>query len=118
MMSPAMTRVRMSLFISLDGYASTTGSSLKNPMGVDRERLTETSSTTRTFRRFVAGDTSGAGAGGLDDHHAAETSRAPVPRSRVPLCSACTHFLTTRTGRDGGQTSYVTFTRKDYPLSN
>lgn len=67
-----MTRVRMSLFISLDGYASTTGSSPENPMGVDWERLTVAYSKTRTFRRLVFGDTSGAGTGGLDDYYAAE----------------------------------------------
>ena len=35
-----MTRVRIDMFASLDGYASTTGTSPDNPMGEDWGRLT------------------------------------------------------------------------------
>lgn len=68
-----MTSVRLSLFISLDGYASTTGGSPGNPMGEDWGRLTATYSETRTFRKLIFGDTSGAGTSGIDDHYAAES---------------------------------------------
>lgn len=68
-----MTSVRLSLFISLDGYASTTGGSPENPMGEDWGRLTAAYSETRTFRKLVFGDTSGAGTSGLDDYYAAES---------------------------------------------
>ena len=66
-----MTRVRMDLFSSLDGRSSTTDQTADNPMGEDWGRLTAAYATTRTFRRTVLGDTSGAGTTGLDDAHAA-----------------------------------------------
>jgi dihydrofolate reductase len=66
-----MTRVRMDLFVSLDGYTSTTGLSLSSPMGEDWGRLTAAYTATRTFRERVFGDTSGAGTIGIDDSHAA-----------------------------------------------
>lgn len=66
-----MTRVRMDLFASLDGYTSTTDQGSDNPMGSDWGRLTAAWSATRTFRERVFGDTSGAGTSGLDDHYAA-----------------------------------------------
>ncbi|KRF34075.1 dihydrofolate reductase family protein [Nocardioides sp. Soil805] len=66
-----MTRVRIDLFASLDGYASTTDRTPENPMGEDWGRLTAAYAATRTFRARVLGDTSGAGTTGLDDSHAA-----------------------------------------------
>ncbi|HEV7167162.1 MAG TPA: dihydrofolate reductase family protein [Micrococcaceae bacterium] len=66
-----MTRVRIDLFTSLDGYTSTTGHSPENPMGQDWERLTAAYIATRTFRERVFGDTSGTGTIGVDDSYAA-----------------------------------------------
>ncbi len=66
-----MTRVRIDLFSSLDGYSSTTDQTDENPMGEDWGRLTAAYGATRTFRRTVLGDSSGAGTTGLDDAHAA-----------------------------------------------
>lgn len=66
-----MTRVRMDLFTSLDGYMS--AESTDNPMGDDWERLTAAYTATRTFRETVFGDTSGRGTTGLDDRYAAAT---------------------------------------------
>ena len=54
-----MTRVRIDLFLSLDGYTSTTDYSPENPMGEDWGRLTAAYAATRTFRERVFGDTSG-----------------------------------------------------------
>ncbi|MCU1688855.1 MAG: hypothetical protein JWN61_1329 [Pseudonocardiales bacterium] len=65
-----MTRVRMSLFVSLDGYTATTGVTSEHPMGEDWERLTAAYAATRTFRERVFGDTSGAGTTGVDEAHA------------------------------------------------
>jgi dihydrofolate reductase len=69
-----MTRVRMDLFVSLDGYTSTSADSPENPMGDDWGRLTEAYSATRTFRTNVFGDTSGAGTTGIDESYAAAFS--------------------------------------------
>jgi dihydrofolate reductase len=66
-----MTRVRIDLFASLDGYASTTGGTSDNPMGEDWGRLTKAWAATRTFHERVFGDTSGAGTTGIDDSYAA-----------------------------------------------
>lgn len=66
-----MTRVRIDLFSSLDGYSSTTDQTADNPMGEDWGRLTAAYGATRTFRERVLGDTSGAGTTGLDDAYAA-----------------------------------------------
>src|SRR5689334_21891237 len=66
-----MTRVRIDLFSSLDGYSSTTDQTPENPMGEDWGRLTAAYGATRTFRQRVLGDTSGAGTTGLDDEYAA-----------------------------------------------
>ncbi len=66
-----MTRVRIDLFSSLDGYSSTTDQTAENPMGEDWGRLTAAYAATRTFRERVLGDTSGAGTTGLDDAYAA-----------------------------------------------
>jgi dihydrofolate reductase len=65
-----MTRVRIDLFVSLDGYTSTTGQSPDNPMGEDWGRLTAAYAATRTFRERVFGDTSDAGTTGIDDSYA------------------------------------------------
>ncbi|HEY0247731.1 MAG TPA: dihydrofolate reductase family protein [Gryllotalpicola sp.] len=64
-----MTRVRMDLFTSLDGYTPS-DSTPDNPMGEDWGRLTAAYSATRTFREKVFGDTSGAGTTGVDDRYA------------------------------------------------
>ena len=45
-----MTRVRINLFTSLDGYTSTTDQGPDNPMGADWGRLTAAYAATRTFR--------------------------------------------------------------------
>ena len=66
-----MTRVRIDLFASLDGCASTTGGTPDNPMGEDWGRLTAAYAATRTFHERVFGDTSGAGTSGVDDTYAA-----------------------------------------------
>ena len=66
-----MTRVRIDLNISLDGYASSTGHSPENPMGEDWGRLTAAYAATRTFRERVLGDTSGTGTTGIDNSYAA-----------------------------------------------
>ncbi|MBS0024051.1 dihydrofolate reductase family protein [Microbacterium paraoxydans] len=65
-----MTRVRMDLFASLDGY---TPSDLTpdSPMGEDWGRLTAAYAGTRTFREKIFGDTSGAGTTGVDERYAA-----------------------------------------------
>lgn len=61
-----MTRVRMNLFASLDGYTPSDASP-DNPMGEDWGRLTAAWASTRTFRERIFGDTSGAGTTGVDD---------------------------------------------------
>ncbi|MCW2845118.1 MAG: hypothetical protein JWN22_3034 [Nocardioides sp.] len=65
-----MTRVRINLNISLDGYTSA-GQSPENPMGEDWGRLTDAFVATRTMQEHVLGDTTGAGTTGLDDSYAA-----------------------------------------------
>ncbi len=65
-----MTRVRIDLNISLDGYASGDPTP-DNPMGEDWARLTAAYVATRTFRERVLGDTSGSGTTGVDDSYAA-----------------------------------------------
>jgi len=65
-----MTRVRIDLNISLDGFASGEPTP-DHPMGGDWERLTGSYAATRTFRERVLGDTSGAGTTGVDDSYAA-----------------------------------------------
>lgn len=64
-----MTRVRVDLFASLDGY--TAEPSADNPMGEDWALLTSAYAATRTFRTKVFGDTSGAGTSGIDESYAA-----------------------------------------------
>jgi len=65
-----MTRVRIDLFASLDGYTSG-GQTSDDPMGTDWGRLTAAYAATRTFHERVFGDTSGAGTTGVDDSYAA-----------------------------------------------
>jgi dihydrofolate reductase len=65
-----MTRVRIDLFASLDGYTST-GQTSESPMGADWGRLTAAWAATRTFHERVFGDTSGAGTTGIDDAYGA-----------------------------------------------
>ncbi len=64
-----MTRVRMDLFTSLDGYTPSDPTP-GNPMGEDWGRLTAAYAATRTFRESLFGDTSGAGTTGVDDRYA------------------------------------------------
>lgn len=64
-----MTRVRMNLFTSLDGYMPADPTT-ENPMGADWGRITAAHGATRTFREHVFGDTSGAGTTGVDDRYA------------------------------------------------
>ncbi|GAC69726.1 dihydrofolate reductase family protein [Gordonia soli] len=65
-----MTRVRVDLNISLDGFATTTDQTPEKPFGEDWGRLTDAYVSTRTFRSRVLGDTSGAGTTGVDDDFA------------------------------------------------
>lgn len=64
-----MTRVRVDLFISLDGFATTTDQTPENPFGDDWGRLTAAYAGTRTFRERVFHDSSGAGTTGVDDDY-------------------------------------------------
>ena len=66
-----MTRVRVDLNISLDGFATTTDQTPENPFGDDWGRLTAAYVNTRTFRERVLHDTSGEGTTGVDDDYAA-----------------------------------------------
>lgn len=66
-----MTRVRVDLFASLDGYTPKGDPTAENPMGEDWGPLTAAWTSTRTFRSSVLGDTTGAGSTGLDDTYAA-----------------------------------------------
>ncbi len=65
-----MTRVRMDLFTSLDGFTPSDPTP-EAPMGGDWDRITAAYVATRTFRERVFGDTSGAGTTGVDDRFAA-----------------------------------------------
>ena len=53
-----MTRVRVDLNISLDGFATTTDQTPENPFGEDWGRLTAAYVATRTFRERVLHDDS------------------------------------------------------------
>lgn len=66
-----MTRVRLDLMISLDGYATTTDQTPDKPFGDDWGRLTAAYAATRTFRERVFHDTTGAGTTGVDERFAA-----------------------------------------------
>jgi dihydrofolate reductase len=64
-----VTRVRIDLNISLDGYASGAHTP-EHPMGEDWDRLTGAYTATRTFRERVLGDRNGTGTSGVDDSYA------------------------------------------------
>lgn len=66
-----MTRVRVDLNISLDGFATTTDQTPENPFGEDWGRLTAAYTATRTFQQRVFHDTSGSGTTGVDETYAA-----------------------------------------------
>lgn len=66
-----MTRVRMDLFVSLDGYTAAVDPTPENPMGEDWGRITTAHTATRTFRERIFGDASGAGTTGIDDSYTA-----------------------------------------------
>ncbi|UWX98484.1 dihydrofolate reductase family protein [Arthrobacter zhaoxinii] len=66
-----MSRVRVDLNISLDGFATTTDQTPENPFGDDWGRLTAAYAATRTFRQRVLHDESGEGTTGVDDRYAA-----------------------------------------------
>ncbi|MET3953041.1 dihydrofolate reductase family protein [Arthrobacter sp. UYEF36] len=66
-----MTRVRVDLNISLDGFATTTDQTPENPFGDDWGRLTAAYAATRTVRERVLHDASGEGTTGVDDRYAA-----------------------------------------------
>lgn len=66
-----MTRTRIDLFSSLDGYTAAPDAASDNPMGEDWGALTAAYAATRTFRERVLGDTSGAGTTGIDEAYAA-----------------------------------------------
>jgi dihydrofolate reductase len=65
-----MSRVRVDLNISLDGFTSG-GQSPDNPMGEDWGRLMAAYTSTRTMQERVFGDTTGAGTTGMEDAYAA-----------------------------------------------
>lgn len=65
-----MTRVRVDLMTSLDGFATTTDQTPEDPFGKDWSRLTAAYGATRTFRARVLGDTTGKGTTGVDDEYA------------------------------------------------
>ncbi|MCT1395799.1 dihydrofolate reductase family protein [Microbacterium sp. p3-SID338] len=67
-----MTRVRVDLNITLDGFATTTDQTPANPFGEDWGRLTAAYTATRTFQERVFHDTSGAGTTGVDEKYAAQ----------------------------------------------
>jgi dihydrofolate reductase len=66
-----MTRVRVDLNISLDGFGTTTDQTPEDPFGQDWGRLTAAYVATRTFRERVLHDPSGEGTTGVDDDYAA-----------------------------------------------
>ncbi|RNL63106.1 deaminase [Nocardioides marmoriginsengisoli] len=65
-----MTRVRIDLNISLDGFAAGEATP-DNPMGADWDRLTGAYAATRTFQRRVLGNADAEGTTGVDDSYAA-----------------------------------------------
>lgn len=66
-----MTRVRVDLMLSLDGYGTTTDQTPDDPFGQDWGRLTESYLATRTMQQRVFGDTTGTGTTGVDNDYAA-----------------------------------------------
>ncbi len=80
-----MTRLRMDLFTSLDGYTPEDPTP-ENPMVADWGRLT---TATRTFRKHVFGDTSGAGTTGVDERYAAAFFEGVGSEIRARGCPGC-----------------------------
>ncbi|MGO2745642.1 dihydrofolate reductase family protein [Microbacterium sp.] len=83
-----MTRVRMDLSVSLDGYmpADPTPDS---PMGADWDRLTAAFVATRAFREQL-GDFSGTGTTGIDNRYVLTHT---APRPSIPMKGGTTfHF--------------------------
>lgn len=66
-----MTRVRVDLNISLDGYGTTVDQTPDDIFGQDWGRLTAAYAATRTVRERVFGDSSGDGTAGVDESYAA-----------------------------------------------
>lgn len=66
--------VRVDLMVSLDGFATTTDQTPEQPFGEDWARLTKAYAETRTFRKNVFHDKTGAGTTGIDDRYAQEYS--------------------------------------------
>ena len=66
-----MTRVRIDLNVSLDGFASG-DQTPENPMGEDWARLVSAYIATQTFQARVLGATDGRGTTGLDEKYAAQ----------------------------------------------
>jgi dihydrofolate reductase len=66
----AKMAVRVDLMISLDGFATTTDQTPEKPFGDDWSRLVKAYAETRTFRKAVFHDASGAGTTGMDDRYA------------------------------------------------
>lgn len=64
--------VRVDLMVSLDGFATTTDQTPEKPFGDDWGRLVGAYAATRTFRKRVLHDSSGAGTTGVDDRYAQE----------------------------------------------
>lgn len=65
-----MTRVRIDMFSSLDGYTAAPDPGAENPMGEDWGPLTASYAGTRTFRQKIFGDDSGGGTTGVDESYA------------------------------------------------
>lgn len=65
-----MTRVRVDLNISLDGYATTVDQTPDDPFGADWLKITAAYAATRTFRARVLHDASGKGSTGVDEKYA------------------------------------------------
>lgn len=65
-----MTRVRVDLFASLDGFTAAPDPAVRSPMGEDWGALTAAYAATRTFRQRVFGETGGEGTTGVDESFA------------------------------------------------
>ena len=98
-----MTRVRVDLMISIDGFATTTDQTPENPFGDDWSRLVEHYAATSTFRERVFGDTTGEGIDRCRRRfRQPSTSRASARRSWARASSVFTPFRMIPTGRGGG----------------
>ena len=98
-----MTRVRIDLFSSLDGFSSTTDQTAENPMGEDWGRARQPPTAPPAPSASASWGTPAApGQRPRRPVRRSDTTRAPVPRSWAPPCSACTPSPMTRSGRGGG----------------